>query len=593
MLDYVPPIDDMRFVLERVVGLDRLRALPGCGDLSNDVVGAVLDEAGKLAAEILSPLYASGDRETSRLENGLVRTPEGWRDAYRRFVEAGWMGLPFDPDHGGQGLPWTVATPVAEMWNSANLAFALCPMLTQGAAELLAVHGSAWQRRLFLGPMVAGRWTGTMNLTEPQAGSDLGAIRTRAVREGDHYRITGQKIYITYGDHDLTENIVHLLLARIAGAPEGVKGISLFVVPKRIVGSDGSLGAANDVRCVSLEHKLGIRASPTAVLAYGDGGGAIGHLVGEENRGLEYMFTMMNNERQAVGLQGVAAAERAYQLARAYARTRLQGRDGATGEERAAIIRHADVRRMLMTMKAQIEAMRALVYDVAAGLDRSRRHPDADERRRSQSLVDFLTPVVKAWCTDLGSEIASLGIQVHGGMGFIEETGAAQIYRDVRITAIYEGTNGIQARDLVGRKLLREGGETARRFLAALRETDGALARAPGAAIAAIRARLGAATDDFSQATDWLLEHGRRDSTAAAAGAAPYLRLLGTLAGGWLMARSALAATAPPPIDAKTAAAKVATARFYADQILPQTAAYLPQITSGPAPVMALDEDQF
>ncbi|MFO0998170.1 MAG: acyl-CoA dehydrogenase [Alphaproteobacteria bacterium] len=593
MLDYVAPIQDMRFVLERVVGLDRLRALPGCGELSSDVVGAVLEEAGTLAAEVLSPLYASGDRETSRLENGIVRTPAGWKEAFDRFVEAGWMGLPFDPTHGGQGLPWTIATPVSEMWNAANLGFALCPMLTQGAAELLAAHGSAWQQRTFLRPIVEGRWTGTMNLTEPQAGSDLGAIRARAVPDGEHFRITGQKIYITYGDHDLAENIVHLVLARIAGAPEGVKGISLFAVPKRLVGADGSLGPANDVRCVSLEHKMGIRASPTAVLAYGDGGGATGYLIGEANRGLEYMFTMMNNERQAVGLQGVAAAERAYQLARAYARSRIQGRDAAAGEERVTIIRHPDVRRMLMTMKAQLEAMRAFVYDVAAELDRSRRHSDPEERRQSQMLVDFLTPVVKAWCTDLGSEIASLGIQVHGGMGFIEETGAAQIYRDVRITAIYEGTNGIQARDLVGRKLLREGGETARRFLAAVDATAASLAARSDSDFAAIRRALGTAAKDLGTATAWLLEHGAGAPAAAATGATPYLRLVGSVAGGWLMARSALAAADLEEDQPEFSRSKIATARFYAEQILPLSATLLSQITNGPESTMALGEDQF
>ena len=465
MIPYSAPIQDMRFVLNEVVGMDRITSLPGYADATPDMVDAILDEAGKLASNVLAPINFSGDQEGAVLENGVVRTPKGFREAYRQYQEGGWNSVPFDPEHGGQGLPWTLAMAVQEMWQAANMSFALCPMLNQGAVEALTEHGSDALKEIYLGKLISGEWTGTMNLTEPQAGSDLAAIRTRAVREDGHYRISGQKIYITYGEHDFTENIIHMVLARLNDAPPGIKGISLFVVPKFLVNPDGSLGERNDLRCVSLEHKLGIHASPTAVMAFGDNDGAIGYLVGEENRGIEYMFTMMNNARMGVGLQGVAISERAYQQARDYARTRVQSRDmtDAKGEP-VSIVRHPDVRRMLMTMRAQTEAARALTYYAVAALDVAKKHADPAEAAKGQAMADLLTPVVKAWCTDLGVENASTGIQIHGGMGFIEETGAAQYLRDVRITPIYEGTNGIQAIDLVLRKM-SDGGEMAFRLL--------------------------------------------------------------------------------------------------------------------------------
>ena len=594
MSDYTPPLTEIRFVLDEIAGLAQVAALPGCEEATGELADAILGEAGRLARDVLAPLNHTGDREGARLENGVVYTPVGWPEAYGHFVDGGWVGLQFDPAHGGQGLPRLVTTAAMELWHSANLAFTLCPMLTQGASELLAHHGSEAQKQTYLRPMVAGRWTGTMNLTEPQAGSDLGAIRARAVPEDGHYRITGQKIFITYGEHDLAENIIHMLLARTPGAPDGVRGISLFIVPKFLPRADGTPGKRNDLRVVSLEDKLGIHASPTCVMAYGDDGGAIGYLVGEENRGLEYMFTMMNNERLAVGLQGVAIAERAYQQALGFARQRVQGRADAGGPEKVAILRHPDVRRMLLSMKAQIEAARALAYFTAATMDRALHEPDGEARARQAALADFLTPVVKAWPTDLACEIASTGIQVHGGMGFIEETGAAQHLRDARITPIYEGTNGIQARDLVGRKVLREGGETARALIAAMREDEAALADTADENLGAIRARLAQGIAAFDRATGWLLEAGGSDPRLAAAAAAPYLRLVGTVAGGWLLARGAARAMARlGDGDDPFLAAKPVTARFYAEHVMPQTDALLAAITEGSGPVLALADDQF
>jgi 3-(methylthio)propanoyl-CoA dehydrogenase len=594
--DYTAPLADMRFALREIAGIAEIAALPGCEQASDDLVDAVLEEAGKLAGGVLAPLNRAGDEQGSRLENGVVRTPEGFKEAYRHYVEGGWNALPFAPEHGGQGLPIAVATAVAEMWNAANMSFALCPLLNVGAVEALTAHGSPEQQRLYLPKLISGEWTGTMNLTEPQAGSDVGALRTRAVREGEHYRIAGQKIFITYGEHDMAENIVHLVLARLPDAPPGTKGISLFLVPKFMVGTDGSLGQRNDVRCVSLEHKLGIHASPTCVLAYGDNGGAIGFLVGEENRGMECMFTMMNNARLNVGLQGVAIAERAYQQARDFARQRVQGRP-VTAKAAGAypIIHHPDVRRMLLLMRAQTEAMRALAYYAAGAIDRARHHPEDAARERQQRRVDLLIPAVKAWCTDLGVEIASLGVQVHGGMGFIEETGAAQHLRDARIAPIYEGTNGIQANDLVGRKLLRDRGAAAGELIAEMRATERALADKPGDDLAALAQPLAAALDAVEEATAWMVEHGESDPPRALAGAVPYLKQLGTVTGGWLMATSALAATARLRTRAGDAGfneAKLVTARFYAEHILPAAPALLPAITGG-GTVMAFDLDRF
>jgi 3-(methylthio)propanoyl-CoA dehydrogenase len=579
---YTAPIRDMSFTLQEIVGLDELATLPGCENAAPDLVDAVLEEAGKLAGEVLAPLNLVGDRQRSVLENGVVRTPPGFKEAYAQYVAGGWNALPFEPEHGGQGLPWAVAIAVAEMWSSANMGWALCPLLNVGAVELLGAHGSAAQKARFLGKMISGEWTGTMNLTEPQAGSDVGALRTRAVKEGETYRITGQKIFITYGDHDWTDQIVHMVLARTPDAPPGPKGISLFIVPKFFVKEDGSLGQRNDVRTVSLEHKLGIHASPTCVLAFGDGGGATGFLVGEENRGLEYMFTMMNNARLNVGLQGVAIAERAYQQALQYARTRVQGRPlGAKAAGALPIIHHPDVKRMLLSMRAHTEASRALAYYAAGAIDRARRHPDKTERATNQAIADLLIPVVKAWSTDIGVEVASTGVQIHGGMGFIEETGAAQHYRDARIAPIYEGTNGIQANDLVGRKLARDRGAAARLHIERMRKD------------AATLPHLAEAIDATAAATDRLVAALADDPARAAAGSAPYLRMLGTTTGGWLMGRAAAAAKrrqASGNGDPRFCEAKQATARFYAEHVLPQAGALLAAVGAG-ATVTGVDAD--
>jgi alkylation response protein AidB-like acyl-CoA dehydrogenase len=594
--EYAAPLADMRFALAEIAGLAEIATLPGLEQASADVVDAVLEEAGKFAAAELAPLNRVGDTRPPRLENGVVRTPEGFKEAYAKYVDAGWNALPFPTAHGGQGLPFALATAVLEMWYSANMGFALCPLLTVSAVEALAAHGTEEQKRVYLPRLVSGEWTGTMNLTEPQAGSDVGALRTRAVREGDHYRITGQKIFITYGEHDMAANIVHLVLARLPNAPPGTRGISLFVVPKFLVNADGSLGARNDVRCASIEHKLGIHASPTCVLAYGDDGGAIGYLVGDENRGMECMFTMMNNARLSVGLQGVGIAERSYQQARDFARQRVQGRPiTATSPGTYPIIHHPDVRRMLLGMRAQTEAVRALSYYTAGAVDRARHHPDAETRIVQQRRVDLLTPVVKAWCTDLGVTIASTGMQVHGGMGFIEETGAAQHLRDARIAPIYEGTNGIQANDLVGRKVLRDSGLAVRELLAEMRQLDEAIAAAPGGQLAEIRRPLKPGIDALALATNWVVEHGTKEPARALAGAAPYLQLMGIVTGGWLMARGALAAQrrlAQGNGEARFHQAKLHTARFYAEQVLATAPSLLPAVAGGNT-VMDFDIEQF
>ncbi len=559
------------------------------------MVEAVLGEAAKLAETVLAPLNQPSDRVGSVLENGVVRTPPGVREAYARYVEGGWNGLAGDPDHGGQGLPFALAAPVAEMVNSACMSFALCPLLNMAAIELLQAYGSQKQKRLYLGKLVSGEWTGTMNLTEPQAGSDLGALTTRAVPAhspayGDHYRITGQKIFITYGDHDLASNIVHAVLARTPAAPAGSRGISLFLVPKFLLDGEGRPGPRNGVRTLSLEHKLGIHASPTCVLAYED---AVGWRIGEENRGLEYMFAMMNNARLNVGVQGVAIAERAYQQARDFARIRVQGRplDAAADAGALPIIHHPDVRRMLLWMRAATEAMRSLAYYAAATIDRGRRHPDPAARSRAQGRADLLIPAVKAWCTDLGVAVASTGIQVHGGMGYIEETGAAQHLRDARIAPIYEGTNGIQAGDLVGRKLARDRGAAAQALFAETGATAAALERA-GGSLAAIAGPLQAGLTTLETATVRLVDS---DAAAAAAGSAPYLQLFGIVCAGWLLARQALAADrllAAGEGDPAFLRAKIATARFYAEHFLALAPGHLPGVLGG-ATVLAFDPDRF
>ncbi|PWC67039.1 acyl-CoA dehydrogenase [Azospirillum sp. TSH7] len=598
-MTYTAPVDDLRFVLNEVVGLDAIAVLPNCDSAAPDLVDAILEEAGKFASGVLAPLNRVGDKEGAKLENGVVRTATGWKEAYGQFTEAGWNSLPFEPEYGGQGLPWTVAFAVNEMWQAANLSFGLCPLLTQGAVDLLTEHASAEQKAVYLSKMISGEWTGTMNLTEPQAGSDLAAVRTKAVRAEDgSYRITGQKIFITYGEHDLTENIVHLVLARLPDAPAGIKGISLFIVPKFLPKPDGTPGERNDLRCASLEHKLGIMASPTAVMAYGDDEGAIGYLVGEENRGIEYMFTMMNNARLGVGIQGVAIAERAYQQARDYAKTRVQSKDLADPKgSGVAIIKHPDVRRMLLDMRAKTEAARALALYAGTQLDISRHHEDPAVRAAASARVDVLTPIVKAWSTDIGCEVASTGVQIHGGMGFIEETGAAQHYRDARITPIYEGTNGIHGNDLTFRKTGRDKGAAARAFVADMRATVEELGSAPGDDLAVIRTELSAGLDALDKAIDWMVAtQAEGDLQGAAAGAVAYLKLWGTVAGGWMLARSAMKAMEgmrQPGANASFLETKLIVARFYAEQVLATAPALLPTIASARNTVMALSEEQF
>ena len=596
MSTYNAPMADMLFVLNELAGLEAISQLPGCEDATSDTVTAVLDEASKFSGQVLAPLNVPGDFAGCSWDDGAVSTPDGFADAYRQFVEGGWNGLNFPVEFGGQGLPKLVASPVLEMVMSANLGFSLCPLLTGGAIEALLLRGTREQKETYLHKMVEGTWTGTMNLTEPQAGSDLALIRSKAVPEGDHYRIYGQKIFITHGEHDMAENIVHLVLARTPDAPDGVKGISLFVVPKFLVNADGSLGARNDVRCVSIEHKLGIHSSPTAVLAYGDADGAIGFLVGEENRGLEYMFIMMNEARYAVGLQGVAVSERAYQLARSYAQERIQSKDLLDPRGKSvAIIQHPDVRCMLMTMRALTEANRAVAYVVGAAIDRAHLDPDDAARQQARAFVDYMIPIHKGWATEASIDVANLGIQIHGGMGFIEETGAAQHLRDARILTIYEGTTGIQANDLVGRKTAREGGATARAVLDMMRKTVSEI-DATGPDLAVIRTALAEGIDEYQACVDWIVETYGDDIRAVHGGAVPFLKLAGIVCGGWQLARSADIASRrikDGSGDRGFLEAKIVTARFYAEHLMTQVAGLRKTVQAGAAAVMALSPDQF
>jgi 3-(methylthio)propanoyl-CoA dehydrogenase len=593
MSEYKAPLRDMHFVLHELAGLAEVARLPGCEEINAELVDQILEQGAKFASGVLSPLNRSADEEGSHWDKGKVTTPKGFKEAYKQFIEGGWNALQAPAEHGGQGLPKIVSTPIVEMWKSANLSFSLVTMLTAGAAEALILRGSEAQKKQYLPRMIEGTWTGTMNLTEPQAGTDLALLRTKAVREGDHYRVSGQKIFITYGEHDLTENIVHLVLARVEGAPEGVRGISMFIVPKFLVKDDGSIGERNSVQCASIEHKLGIHASPTAVLVYES---AIGYLVGEENRGLEYMFIMMNLARFAVGMEGLSISERAYQQALAYAKERVQSRDVAGSGKAVTIIHHPDVRRMLMSMKSQIEAMRALAYVVAAAVDKSLRHHDKAERARNQAFVDLMIPIVKGWFTETGIEIASTGIQVHGGMGFIEETGAAQHLRDARITTIYEGTTAIQANDLIGRKIAREGGATAKEVIATIRAVELELGKAAGEDMAATREALSAALTAAEECVAWMVITYGNDVKAAHAGAVPFLKLMGIVCGGWQLARSALVAQqrlSEGKGDKSFYEAKIKTARFYADHVLTQAPALRNTVVHGGAAVMALAEEQF
>ncbi len=600
-MSYVPPTKEMTFVLEALADIASVAALPGLEDSNLETAQAVLDEAAKLNAEVIAPLNVEGDRQPSHWQDGRVVTTAGFADAYRQFAEGGWQGVGHPVEFGGQGLSKLIATPCMEMANAANLSFALCAMLTDGAIEALLTAGSDALKQRYLPKLVAGEWTGTMNLTEPQAGSDLAMVRSRATREADGtYRIFGTKIFITYGEHDMAENIVHLVLARAPDAPEGVKGISLFVVPKFIVNDDGSPGARNDVQCVSIEHKLGIKASPTAVLQFGDHGGAVGYLVGEENRGLEYMFVMMNAARFGVGLQGIAVSEAAYQQAAAYAKERIQSRpvDGSAAQP-VAIVHHPDVRRMLMTMRAMTEGARALAYVAAAHSDIAHHAADAAVRAEHRAIYEYLVPVVKGWSTEMSNDVTSLGVQVHGGMGFIEETGAAQFYRDARILAIYEGTTAIQANDLVGRKTLRDGGAAARMLLASIDRTLDELksidAGTAARAFEAMHRRLADGRDALANVVQYVLDHGKRDPNAVFAGSVLYLKLAGIVLTGWQMARALLAAQRRHADDPAFHGAKIATAHFFADYVLPQARALEASILAarGDDGLFALTDEQF
>ena len=591
MTDFVPPLKDMLFNIRHISGIDDVLRLDSYAEFDVDVIEQVVEEAGKFSAEVLAPLNVPGDQNGVRVEDRKVVVAPGFSEAYGQFVENGWQSLPVSQDFGGMGMPDIAGAAAAESWHTACLSFALLPMLTSGAVNALQRHGSERLRQLYIEQLTSGNWSGTMDLTEPQAGSDLAAITTRAVPEGDHYRLFGTKIFITWGDHEIAENIVHLALARLPDAPEGVRGISMFLVPKFLVNDDGSLGERNDIYVASVEHKLGIHASPTCVLNYGDGDGAIGYLVGEENKGLACMFTMMNGARIDVGLQGLAVSERAYQLAVSWAKDRKQG--SVPGKEgRVSIINHADVRRMLMTMKASIEAMRSLAY-YTAGINDLATHGASDEDRAAANLrLALLTPVVKGWMTEVAQEVTSLGVQIHGGMGYVEETGAAQFLRDARILPIYEGTNGIQAMDFVGRKILGDEGRELMRMMGEIQALDAELAG--DERLASIRAALAAGLGDLQKVALWLKDNVMKDFNIVGATAHNLMMLAGTLVGGWHMARAALAVTkGAAGDDAAFAEAKLMTTDFYARYLLPRTASYAAAAMGGADAVMGMPEESF
>ncbi|MEK9802685.1 MAG: acyl-CoA dehydrogenase [Curvibacter sp.] len=604
-MSYTAPVKDMLFNIKHLARIDEIAQLPGFEDAGYDTAQAVLEEAAKFNEQVVAPLNWDGDRNPSSWKDGEVTTTPGFKNAFRQFGEGGWQGLQHPADFGGQGLPKTIGAACIEMVNSANLSFALCPLLTDGAIEALLTAGSDELKATYLEKLVSGEWTGTMNLTEPQAGSDLALVRSRAEPQPDGtYKVFGTKIFITYGEHDMADNIVHLVLARVTGAPEGIKGISLFVVPKFLVNKDGSLGARNDVHCVSIEHKLGIKASPTAVLQYGDGTaakdvngagpGAVGYLVGQENRGLEYMFIMMNAARYAVGMQGIAVAERAYQQAVAYARDRVQSRpvDGSL-KTSAPIIHHPDVRRMLMTMRAYTEGCRAMASVAAAAYDAAHHHPDAEARKTNQAFYEFMVPLVKGYSTEMSLEVTSLGVQVHGGMGFIEETGAAQHYRDAKILTIYEGTTAIQANDLVGRKTLRDGGQTAKAIAQQVATTVADLKKNGSADALAVAARLDAARQAFVDVVEFMV--AEKDPNAVYAGSVPYLMLAGNLMAGWQLARALLVAQAELARGEDTVfmQSKITTARFYAEHLLSKAGGTRDSIVAGAASVTAMALEAF
>ncbi len=595
---YRAPIADQRFLLEFVLNSGQLAQMPRFPDYSAELAESVLNEAGRFAGEVLAPLNQSGDRAGAKWGNSGVTTPPGFKPAYQQYVEGGWPQLAIATEHGGQGAPSVLGTAIEEIWCGANMAFMLCPLLSHGAIEALVMAGTPFLKETYLPKMVTGEWSGTMNLTEPQAGSDLAAIRSRAAASGDHYRLTGQKIFITYGDQDMTENIVHLVLARIDGAPAGVKGLSLFVVPKFIPNGAGTLGKANDLRCVSIEHKLGIHASPTCVMAYGDNGGAEAWLVGEPGRGLEYMFVMMNAARLSVGVQGIGLAENAFQQALAWARNRVQGRPaGVRSDAAVPIIQHADVRRLLLTLRSGVEAMRALALYAALQLDLARALAEAAGRAAALARGELLIPIVKGWSTEFGAELVSLAVQVHGGMGYIEETGIAQVLRDVRITSIYEGTTAIQANDLLGRKLKLDGGAALRALLdEAERELAGyaAAGSAPSAGLAETLAAAREALAVLRSASESLTAQMQAAADSAYAVSVPYLRLCGVVLGGWLMARAAhIAATqlAGNSGDRNFLLGKLQSARFYAAQSLPQALALARVVSQGGASVASVNVD--
>ena len=594
-MSYRAPVKDMLFVMKELAGIDAVAQLPGHEEAGYDTAAAVLEECAKFNEGVVAPLNWEGDKNPSYFKDGTVVTTPGFKEAFRQFAEGGWQGLQHPADFGGQGLPKLIHSACAEMVNSANMSFALCPLLTDGAVEAILTAGTPEQQATYIPKMLDGSWTGSMNLTEPQAGSDLSMVRTRAEPQPDgSFKIFGTKIFITYGEHDMADNIVHLVLARVSGAPEGVKGISLFICPKFLVNADGSPGARNDVHCVSIEHKMGIKASPTAVLQYGDHGGAIGYLVGQENRGLEYMFIMMNSARFAVGVQGIAVAERAYQKAVQYARDRVQSRpvDGSVAGA-ASIIHHPDVRRMLMTMRAYTEGCRALALVSGAAYDAAHHHPDTETRKANQTFYEFMVPLIKGYSTEMSLEVTSLGVQVHGGMGFIEETGAAQYYRDAKILTIYEGTTAIQSNDLVGRKTARDGGQTARALAGQIAQTEELLAAREDAAAQSFAKNLKAARLAFLDAVDFIAGSAKASPNAAYAGSVPYLMLAGNLMAGWQMGRALLAAqdSLNEGEDVDFMKSKIVTARFYAEHILVKVPGLRDAIVGGADSVcdMALD----
>jgi acyl-CoA dehydrogenase len=593
MPDYTPPIKDMRFAIHELAGLAEILQLPAFADVDAETIDQVLEEAGKFAKDVLAPLNESGDLAKCHVENRAVVVADGFADAYRQFVDNGWQSVSAATEFGGMGLPETASTAAVEMWHSANLAFALCPLLTAGAIVALEAHGSAELRSRFLSRLVSGEWAGTMNLTEPQAGSDLAAITTKAIPDGDHYRISGTKIFITWGDNPMSENILHLVLARLPDAPPGVRGISMFAVPKYLVNEDGSAGELNDVYPASVEHKLGIHACPTCVMSFGENNGSLGYLIGEPNRGLACMFTMMNHARINVGIQGISLSDRAYQLAKTFALERVQG--SAPGiKGRVTIIHHPDVRRMLLVMRAQTEAMRAAAFVASALFDIMRHGASDEDRRRADSRMALLTPIIKGWLSEVAQEVTSLGIQVHGGAGYVEETGAAQYMRDARILPIYEGTTGIQANDLVGRKILGDEGKAMKEMIADMRSTVSELVANED--LQTIRHALAESVDLLEETADWLVASATADPNLPGAASVNLLMGAGTIFGGWQMARAALAVTNGTGVarsDPGFAEAKLVTARFYAEQILPRAIGYLRAAMSGPGSTMAMSEALF